>query len=146
MQSVECSITSSSVLTVETGNLKINGVDGTQNACVAKIGKTNEAGAAAASVKLTSGDGAQFVVSSIRVWFPKVVSLEAQDKVLAPVEDVYYEDCSSVYQYTNISALATYGGSGLTDQDAVDITGMVDWYLNNTEGAAFSVRDDRTTP
>ena len=84
-------------------------MDGTQNAC-GKIGKTNEAGAAAASVKLTSGDGAQFVVSSIRVWFPKVVSLEAQDKVLAPVEDVYYEDCSSVYQYTNISALATYGG------------------------------------
>ena len=145
MQSVECSITSSAVLTVETGNLKINGVDGTQNACVAKIGKTNEAGAAAASVKLTSGDGAQFVVSSIRVWFPKVVSLEAQDKVLAPVEDVYYEDCSSVYQYTNISALATYGGSGLTDQDEVDITCMVDLYLNNTEGNAFSFRDGSTT-
>ena len=110
MQGVECSVTSSAVLFVETGNLDINGVPGTQNACVAKVGKSNEAGAAGASVKLTSGDGLQFVVSYIRVWFPKVVSLEAQDKVLAPVEDVYYEDCSPVYQYTNISALATYGG------------------------------------
>ena len=77
MQGVECSVTSSAVLFVETGNLDINGVPGTQNACVAKVGKSNEAGAAGASVKLTSGDGLQFVVSYIRVWFPKVVSLEA---------------------------------------------------------------------
>ena len=58
---------------------------------------------------------------------------------------MYYEDCSSVYQYTNISALATYGGSGLTDKDEVDITCMVDLYLNNTEEDAFSFRDDSTT-
>ena len=50
-----------------------------------------------------------------------------------------------MYQYTNISALATYGGSGLTDQDEVDITCMVDLYLNNTEGDAFSFRDGSTT-
>ena len=64
---------------------------------------------------------------------------------MAPVEDVYYEDCSPVYQYTNISALATYGGSGLTDQDDVDVTCMVALSLNNTEGDAFSFRSGTQT-
>ena len=36
MQGVECSVTSSAVLFVETGNLDINGVPGTQNACRGK--------------------------------------------------------------------------------------------------------------
>ena len=39
----------------------------------------------------------------------------------------------------------TYGGSGLTDQDDVDVTCMVALSLNNTEGDAFSFRSGTQT-
>ena len=110
--------------------------------CVVRISRSHTAGAASASVSMLSLRGGGTTSVPLRVWYPSGVGVRAEDLDLNRIQSMSTgEQCTRpAYQSTQLSATASFGGTGLTDVSLVDVSRLVAFVASESSTLAVSGR------
>eukprot|EP00899_Mesostigma_viride_P014431 jgi/Mesvir1/2298/Mv19333-RA.1 len=101
----------------------------------------------AAQVPVTLRAGGQDRVLPIRVWYPIRATVVVDDPLLNAIDGLLdAETCTrQVYQSTRVRLLATWGGTGLTPQEGVDVSALVPEFAISNATVA-KVTSDANSP
>ncbi|MGA1354958.1 MAG: hypothetical protein ACO32I_09325, partial [Candidatus Limnocylindrus sp.] len=100
---------------------------GGQTSCLVRISSSNRDGVASLAVSVHSTRGGGNTEVPLRVWYPSQVELFAEDTELNQINSTNAgEGCAlPLYQSTALTAVASFGGSGLPSVTRVDVSQLV---------------------
>ena len=110
--------------------------------CLVRISGSHSEGVASASVDVLSLRGGGAASVPVRVWYPSEVAVRAEDLDLNRIESMSTgEQCTRpAYQSTQLSATASFGGTGLTQVSLVDVSRLVVFVPSESRTLAVSGR------
>ncbi|KAL1521827.1 hypothetical protein AB1Y20_021478 [Prymnesium parvum] len=94
--------------------------------CLVQISGSHSGGAAEVVVRVSSLSGGAPADVRLRVWYPSLVEVVAEDVELNRIHSNSSLDCARpAYQTTTLTAVATFGGSALPNVAQVDVSHLI---------------------